>query len=147
MERGATEQIAQEVVIQGREWKLPQQPIDLKPSENQDFIGRKILSSSVTSSQLKRFKNQRICIFGYLITLKPVRTIKGEMMYFGCFLDHEGNYLDTIHFPPVLKQFPFRGVGVYKLEGKVVDEFGFLSLEVNRMQKMPRQMDPRAGKG
>lgn len=146
MDRSPKEQITPEVVIHGKEWKLPQGPIDLKPNENQDFTGRKILAASVTSSQLKLFKNQRVCIFGYLITLKPVRTVKGEMMYFGCFIDHEGNYLDTIHFPPVLKQFPFRGVGVYKLEGKVVDEFGFLSLEVNRMHKMPRQMDPRAGK-
>ncbi|HRH34652.1 MAG TPA: hypothetical protein PKY12_06315 [Catalimonadaceae bacterium] len=127
-------------------WLAPQQAIDLKPEAGQDSLGRAVMERSCTANQLAEFKGKFISIYGYLITLKPVRTVKGDMMNFGCFIDHEGFFLDTIHFPPSLKKYPFRGVGVYKLTGKVVDEFGFLSLEVQQMIKLPRKTDPRASK-
>lgn len=127
-------------------WSAPQQAIDLKPAADLDALGREVLEQSCTASRLAEFKGKIISIYGYLITLKPVRTVKGDMMNFGCFVDHQGFFLDTIHFPPSLKKYPFRGVGVYKLIGKVVDEFGFLSLEVQQMYKLPRKIDPRASK-
>jgi len=127
-------------------WTAPQTAIDLKPPSDQDGLGRSILEQSCTASNLFRFKGKRVEIYGYLITIKPVRTVRGDRMNFGCFIDHEGHFLDTIHFPPSLVKSPFRGVGVYRLCGKVVDEFGFLSLEVYEMYKLPRKMDPRAAR-
>lgn len=127
--------------------EIGQKPIDLKPADWQDASGRAILDNSTKARTMQERIGKSITIFGYLVTLKPVRTVKKEMMYFGCFIDHEGNYFDTIHFPNSLKNFPFRGVGVYKLTGQVVDEFGFVSLQVQQMVKMPRKMDPRALNG
>ena len=58
-------------------------------------------------------------------------------MYFGTFLDREGHFLDTVHFPEIAKRFPFRGPGIYAIKGKVVEEFKYLSLEVVAMEKLP----------
>jgi DNA polymerase-3 subunit alpha len=72
----------------------------------------------------------------YLVTVKYTRTVKGEVMNFGTFLDREGEWIDTVHFPPTVKKYPFKGRAIYRIEGKVVEEFGFYSLEVQRMQRM-----------
>ena len=58
-------------------------------------------------------------------------------MQFGVFLDLDGQWLDTVHFPPVAKQFPFRGPGCYLITGKVVEEFEFVSIETKEMQRLP----------
>jgi DNA polymerase-3 subunit alpha len=65
-------------------------------------------------------------------------------MCFGTFLDSEGNFFDTTHFPQSLKHSPMRGNGLYLILGKVVEEFGFPSLEVEKMAKLPIYADPRA---
>ena len=44
-----------------------------------------------------------------------------------------------------MKNYPFIGRGVYRLDGRVVEEFGFTSLEVREMKKMPLKGDPRKG--
>lgn len=57
-------------------------------------------------------------------------------MALGTFLDIEGNFFDTTHFPDSFKKYSFKGIGVYLIEGKVVEEFGFTSIEVARMNKL-----------
>jgi error-prone DNA polymerase len=84
-----------------------------------------------------------ITLQGYLITVKNTRTSKGESMYFGTFIDMLGFFIDTVHFPPTVKQYPFRGKGIYSITGKVVDEFGFLSIEVHALHKLDMLEDPR----
>jgi DNA polymerase-3 subunit alpha len=64
-------------------------------------------------------------------------------MHFGCFLDVEGEFFDTVNFPDSLKKYPFRGHGIYLILGKVVEEFGFPSIEVHKMAKLPMKEDPR----
>jgi DNA polymerase-3 subunit alpha len=44
-----------------------------------------------------------------------------------------------------VKNYPFRGDGIYLVLGKIVEEFGFPSMEVQKMAKMPMKKDPRAG--
>lgn len=89
--------------------------------------------------------NKIIEIVGYLITVKPTRTKKGERMAFGYFLDEYGEYFDTVHFPKSYQAYPFRGSGVYHLKGKVTEEFGHFALQVNMMNKLPFMADPRNG--
>lgn len=95
------------------------------------------MASTLKSQQLVSFINKSVTIVGYLITRKYTRTSKGEIMYFGTFLDIDGNWLDTVHFPPSVKQYPFTGPGCYELTGKVVEEFDFISLEVKSMKRLP----------
>jgi len=75
-------------------------------------------------------------MYGYLVAIKNTGTSNGKRMNFGTFIDREGQFIDTVHFPPSAAKYPFRGRGVYRLVGKVVEEFDFYSLEVDRMEKI-----------
>jgi error-prone DNA polymerase len=86
---------------------------------------------------------KKVRMVGNLVATKYVRTVRGEIMQFGTFLDAESNFFDTVHFPPSLKHYPFKGMGVYLILGKVTEEFGFASLEVEKLAKLPFQSDPR----
>ncbi len=95
------------------------------------------------ASHFKDFVNKTITLTGYLVTIKSTVTHKGNAMYFGTFLDREGQWVDTVHFPPIAKKFPFRGRGIYELTGKVTSEFDFLSVEIQSMKKCDYIEDPR----
>jgi DNA polymerase-3 subunit alpha len=95
------------------------------------------------SRDMPKYLGKAITIWGYLVTTKITRTIKNERMSFGTFLDQEGAFIDTTHFPDVAKNFPFRGRGVYAITGVVVEEFGFYSIEVVQMHKEAMIEDPR----
>ncbi len=99
--------------------------------------------SNLVTLDLKNHLEKVITIYGYLVTLKNTRTSKGDRMFFGTFLDRAGQWLDTVHFPPIAKKYPFHGRGIYKLTGKVVTEFDFITLEVIAMQRMAYVPDPR----
>jgi error-prone DNA polymerase len=86
---------------------------------------------------------KKVRMVGLLVTIKYVRTIKNEIMNFGTFFDDEGEFFDTVHFPPSLKQYPFKGRGVYLILGKIVEEFGFPSIEVEKLAKLPLVKDER----
>ena len=98
---------------------------------------------NIFARHLKENIGKTIRILGNLVTLKNVRTVKKEWMHFGCFLDVEGEFFDTVNFPDTLKKYPFRGNGIYLVLGKVVEEFGFPSIEVQKMAKLPLKKDPR----
>jgi hypothetical protein len=87
---------------------------------------------------------KKVRMLGQLVTIKYVRTVKKEWMHFGTFTDINGHFFDTVHFPKAVNEYPFRGDGIYLVLGRVVEEFGFPSLEVEKMAKMPLKRDPRA---
>ncbi|HPI54401.1 MAG TPA: DNA polymerase III subunit alpha [Chitinophagaceae bacterium] len=130
-------------------WQLPElyhSPIDdafdeielLGFSLNSPFhLLRDPIPSEVKASDLVNYLYQEVCIVGYMITVKTTRTSKGDLMHFGTFIDTAGDWIDTVHFPPSAKQYPFMGPGCYQLEGKVVSEYDFISIEVARMQRLP----------
>lgn len=97
----------------------------------------------ITAKDLPDKVGKTIRILGNLVTIKNVRTIKKEWMHFGCFLDTTGEFFDTVNFPTSLKKYPFHGYGVYLIQGKVVEEFDFPSIEVEKMAKLPFKKDPR----
>jgi len=86
---------------------------------------------------------KRVRMVGHLVTIKYIKTIKKEWMNFGCFIDAEGNFFDTTHFPQSLKNYPFKGAGTYLILGKVVEEFGYASIEVEKMARLPVKPDKR----
>ena len=99
----------------------------------------------IRANELSTNIGKTVKMTGVLVTIKYVRTIRGEIMHFGTFLGNEGEFFDTVHFPPTSKAYPFRGRGVYLLLGKVVEEFGFPSIEISKMAKLPLRSDPRYG--
>jgi DNA-directed DNA polymerase III PolC len=88
------------------------------------------------ASEMPLHLGKIISIIGYQVTRKSTSTKRGEAMAFGTFLDKKGKWIDTTHFPNILKQFPFRGKGCYLITGKVVEEFGFFSLDVTAMERL-----------
>jgi len=97
----------------------------------------------VRAAVLPDYTGRIVRILGYYVCQKPVRTVQGKLMAFGTWLDPGGAYFDTTHFPVFLKRFPFRGKGIYKIEGKVAEDYGYYSLEVIRMERLPYVEDER----
>ncbi|MFH0843324.1 MAG: DNA polymerase III subunit alpha [Bacteroidota bacterium] len=92
---------------------------------------------------LIRNVGKKVRMVGHLVTIKYIKTIKKEWMNFGCFIDAEGSFFDTTHFPQSLKYYPFKGSGTYLILGKVVEEFGYPSIEVEKLAKLPVKPDKR----
>ena len=98
---------------------------------------REKLSVYLTAKELPKHLHKMVSIAGYLVTIKTTYTTKGDKMHFGTFTDIEGNWIDTVHFPPSAKKYPFTGSGCYLIRGKVVVEYNFYSIEVGEMQRLP----------
>ena len=103
------------------------------------------ITNNLCTKDLSKYLNKKVDMIGYLIATKNTSTSTGKHMNFGTFLDQEGQFIDTTHFPIVAAKYPFRGKGIYKIKGLVVEEFGFYSLEVISMEKLSYMPDPRFG--
>jgi DNA polymerase-3 subunit alpha len=88
-------------------------------------------------------RGAKVRMIGNLAALKNVYTVKKDYMHFGAFLDAEGEFFDTVNFPDSLKKYPYKGYGVYLILGKIVEEFGFPTIEVEKMAKLAMKPDPR----
>ncbi len=97
----------------------------------------------IQAHDMVRHTGRKVRMTGLLVNIKYVHTIRNEWMHFAAWLDARGNFFDTVHFPNVLKAYPFRGNGIYLLLGKVVEENGFPSLEVEKMARLPFKKDER----
>jgi len=86
--------------------------------------------------QMLNFVGKRYRMLGKLVTVKNFRTFKGEPMALATFIDATGEAFDTVLFPQVFKNYPFQGDGVYLLLGKVTEEFGQASLQVEKMERL-----------
>lgn len=93
---------------------------------------------------LIRLEGETVRMVVDFICDKDVRLRNGQKMKFGTFLDRDGNFVDTVHFPPQLKKHPLQGNGVYLIQGKVVIDFGCPAIEVEKCAKMPLKPDPRS---
>lgn len=97
----------------------------------------------IPAKDLHLYEGMNVWIKGYLIHAKQTTTSGGKKMFFGTFLDSNGNWLDTVHFPEIAKQYRFRGNGIYKIKGKVVVDYDCVSVEVQYMEKLGVIEDPR----
>jgi DNA-directed DNA polymerase III PolC len=101
---------------------------------------------AISARDMPRYIGKRVSVLGYVVHVKPTRTGTGERMSFGSFIDPAGHFWDSTQFPSVEARYPFHGRGVYRLVGKVEEEFGHCSLSVERVEKLPWKPDPRYGK-
>lgn len=97
---------------------------------------------SVMAKDLTKFHKRQVKMMAYLISRKHVPTKRGTM-FFGTWIDVEGEYFDTAHFPDNLTQYPFQGGGCYLLLGTVEVDFHFPTITILKMAKMPFIPDPR----
>jgi DNA polymerase III alpha subunit len=96
----------------------------------------------IMADDLVNHIGQNVRMVGLYVDEKTVHTKNNKRMWFGCFLDAEGNFFDTVHFPNANPNYPFRGAGCYLIGGLVVEDFGFASLEVRQFEKMPIMGNP-----
>jgi DNA polymerase-3 subunit alpha len=99
----------------------------------------------ISARDMPRHIGKRVSMLGYVVHVKPTKTGAGERMSFGCFIDRAGDFWDSTQFPIVEAKYPFRGRGVYRLAGKVEQEFGHCTLNVEHVEKLPWRTDPRYG--
>jgi DNA polymerase-3 subunit alpha len=99
----------------------------------------------ISARDMPQHIGKRVTLLGYVVHVKPTRTGTGERMSFGSFIDPAGDFWDSTHFPEVEARYPFRGRGVYRLVGKVEEEFGHCSLSVQHLEKLLWRQDPRYG--
>ena len=95
------------------------------------------------ASELSQKLGHFVVVYGYLVTVKDTKTAKGDRMNFATFTDYNGDFLDSVHFPNIASQFPFRGKGLYKIQGRVSEEFGFYTVEASALYKVAMVPDPR----
>ncbi len=96
----------------------------------------------IMARQMDENIGKEVKMVGRLVTIKYVKTVKNEMMHFATFLDYEGQFYDTVHFPDTLKRYPFQGYGIYLMKGKLVEEFGYTTLEVHKLARLPIKPNP-----
>jgi len=106
-----------------------------------DLLQTKYRGSVMAKDLVKHHKKQ-IKMLAYLISRKHVPTKRGAM-FFGTWIDAEGEYFDTAHFPNCLEEYPFQGGGCYLLLGTVEVDFHFPTITIHKMAKMPFIPDPR----
>ena len=97
----------------------------------------------IQACDMSRNIGRRVNMLGYFVTRKNVTTVNKKLMNFGTWLDSEGHYFDTTHFPKTLEEFPFLGRGCYIIQGTIVEDFGFPSMDVIKMKKIPYVQDVR----
>ncbi len=101
------------------------------------------VQAQVFANDLYQYVGKRVTVYGYYVTVKKTVTSKGDLMYFGTFVDEKGDHIDTVHFPQAARKNLFRGRGIYRLTGKVTEEFDCVTIEVDEMEKLAIVQDPR----
>lgn len=97
----------------------------------------------IHAHELHSYMGKAVTMAGYFVTRKTVTTSTRKLMSFGTWVDVNGHFFDTTHFPKALEKYPFKGRGCYIIRGKVVEDFGFASLEVEKMEILPFVKDER----
>lgn len=97
---------------------------------------------AVMAKDLTNFHKREVKMLAYLISRKHVPTSRGTM-YFGTWIDVNGDFFDTAHFADSLERYPFLGGGCYLLLGTVEVDYHFPTITIHKMAKMPFIPDPR----
>ncbi len=126
---------------------------DANNGQNTD-CGMRIGAANATrifSKNMMENRGKPVELIGYYVCRKDIRTKSGKPMHFGTWLDEEGFFFDTTHFPNYGSkpetQNPklFKGKGLYKIWGRVTLDFGFPSIEVAGMERLAYRVDGRNG--
>ncbi|WP_026705534.1 DNA polymerase III subunit alpha [Flavobacterium soli] len=96
----------------------------------------------VMAKDLERHHKKTVRMLAYLISRKHVPTKMGDM-FFGTWIDAQGEFFDTAHFADCLTKYPFQGGGCYLLLGHVEVDYHFPTVTISKMAKMPFIPDPR----
>lgn len=108
------------------------------------YLAKSTYLGTVNAGNLHLMHGKSVRLVADLVTDKTVWTKNKETMKFGTFIDIHGDFIDTVHFPPSLKNYPLKGYGLYLIEGKVIVDYDCPSINVERCARMPLKSDPRS---
>ncbi|GAA4281656.1 DNA polymerase III subunit alpha [Gaetbulibacter aestuarii] len=97
----------------------------------------------IFAKDMKTQVNKPVLLYGKLVNTRYHKASNNKIMRFSTFIDAQGDYFDAVHFHHVVEKYPIHGIGVYECFGKVIEEFGFYSIEVIRTRKLALKPDPR----
>ncbi|MCB0474817.1 MAG: DNA polymerase III subunit alpha [Flavobacteriaceae bacterium] len=107
-----------------------------------DLVNEKF-KESIWADEMEKNINRKVLLYGKLVNTRFHKASNGKLMRFCTFVDIKGDYFDTVHFHDTVDRFPIHGIGIYECIGKVIEEFGFCSIEVISTRKMALKPDPR----
>ncbi|RZK63951.1 MAG: DNA polymerase III subunit alpha, partial [Pedobacter sp.] len=122
------------------EWELLGFPLNYQMF---DFL-KTSYRGEIMAADMNKNVGKTVRMVGNYVCEKTVRTVKNTKMWFGTFLDSNGDFFDTTHFPNSTPMYPFKGKGCYLILGKIVEDFGFQSVEVLKFAKLDIRMNPVA---
>ncbi|WP_443947033.1 DNA polymerase III subunit alpha [Pedobacter sp. AW1-32] len=99
----------------------------------------------IRAETLTEHTGKTVKLVGQYVCEKTVYTKNNKKMWFGTFIDADGNFFDTVHFPNSTATYPFRGHGCYLILGTVLLDFGSPSIEVKQFAKLPIAENPVMG--
>ncbi|MDT0648830.1 DNA polymerase III subunit alpha [Zunongwangia sp. F297] len=104
---------------------------------------RNPIQASIKAKELKNFIGRDIQIYGNLITAKRTPTVNGKFMCFSTFYDMDSDIFDIVQFPAIAEKYPIRTKGIFLCYGRVVEELGYLSLNLKWISRQETMGDPR----
>ena len=102
---------------------------------------------SVKAKQLKHLVGQDVEIYGNLVNARKTGTVNRKYMYFGTFFDSDGDIFDIVEFPDVAEKYPLRSKGIYLCKGTVVNDLGYISIDIKWIARQETAGDPRLETG
>ncbi|MBN1699828.1 MAG: DNA polymerase III subunit alpha [Spirochaetales bacterium] len=102
-------------------------------------LTKKSIFPFISSREIPAFINRQVCIAGLIVTGKEVVTKADETMIFVSFEDPYSMF-ETVFFPPVFRRFfpLLEEVGIYLITGKVEEDQGAISINVDAIEKLSR---------
>ncbi|GAA4301264.1 DNA polymerase III subunit alpha [Aestuariibaculum suncheonense] len=99
--------------------------------------------NSIKAKDMCGHVGQVVLLYGKLVNTRFHEASNEKLMRFCTFIDQQGDYFDTVHFHDTVERYPIHGMGVYECYGKVIEEFGFCSIEIIKTRKLALKPDPR----
>jgi DNA polymerase III alpha subunit len=121
-------------------------PLSLFRGRIERIARRHGLGPVISSADIPRYRGRRVWIPGILVTGKEVATKKREPMIFVSFED-ENSIFETVLFPDAFRRYyPLLDDGwAFLVYGRVDEDFGALSIGVERLVKVSRGSGAGAG--
>jgi len=121
-------------------------PLSLFRSRIARIARRLGLDPVISSAEIPWFRGRRVWIPGILVTGKEVATKEREPMIFVSFED-ETSIFETVLFPDAFRRYyPLLDDGwAFLVQGRVAEDYGALSIGVERLLKVSRGSGAGAG--
>tara|TARA_B100000508_G_scaffold140971_1_gene144666 strand:+ start:5839 stop:8973 length:3135 start_codon:yes stop_codon:yes gene_type:complete len=136
--------------LEPKKWKLPELvhtrledaydemellgfPVSLSPFE---LVEEKDKISGLKAAELTQYLGKKVVITGYRVHVKRTKTSNHMDMQFGTFIDQSGDWIDAVIFPNTYDKTRPIAPGCYNIEGEVSEEFGHVSIEVEKIERL-----------